>query len=208
MMDMPGARGTTDQRLLKGARARAEIARRAAEVASIEGLTGLSLGRLAADLGISKSGVATLFGSKEKLQLAAVSSAREVFLERVVRPALREPAGIPRLRALVDRWFGYIAESPFPGGCFRCAVLTEFDSRPGPVRDALSKDRADLLDLLCTVIRRAQERDGALPGRDPYAVAFELDAVVGAANTGLRLGDDRALPAARELVDSLLTEQF
>ncbi|GAB2538211.1 TetR/AcrR family transcriptional regulator [Nocardia heshunensis] len=199
----PGEQEISDQRLLKGARARATIARHAAEVASVEGLTGLSLGRLAGDLGVSKSGVATLFGTKEKLQLAAVQSAREMFIDIVIRPAYDRERGMPRLRAIVENWFVYIGEPMLPGGCFRGQSVPEFDSRPGPVRDALAADRDDWFSVLEKEIGRAQEQ-GYLPGADPHAVAFQLDAIVSAANTATRMGDETALTLARTLVDSLL----
>ncbi|MEV6772023.1 TetR/AcrR family transcriptional regulator [Nocardia sp. NPDC051030] len=193
----------SDQRLLKGARARAAIARHAADVASAEGLTGLSLGRLAGDLGVSKSGVATLFGTKENLQLAAVQSAREVFIEHVVTPAFTEARGMPRLRAFIDHWFDYIGEPVFPGGCFRVAGVVEFDSRPGPVRDALAADRADWFAVLEKEIGRAQEQ-GFLTGQDPHTLAFQLDAIVGAANTAVRMGDPGAIATARGIVYALI----
>ncbi|HEY9312236.1 TetR/AcrR family transcriptional regulator [Williamsia sp.] len=194
---------TSDQRLVKGARARATIARHAADVASVEGLTGLSLGRLAADLGLSKSGVATLFGTKENLQLAAVQSARDVFIEHVVKPAFAEPGGMPRLKGFVDNWFAYIEEPVLAGGCFRVATTVEFDSRTGPVRDAVDADRRDWFALLEKEIRRAQGQ-GHLETRDAHTVAFALDAIVAAANTGARMGDQSAIPTARAIVDGLL----
>ncbi|MFD1811173.1 TetR/AcrR family transcriptional regulator [Rhodococcus gannanensis] len=196
---------TTDQRLIKGARARATIARHAADVASTEGLTGLSLGRLAADLGLSKSGVATLFGSKENLQLAAVQSAREVFVERVVRPALAAGPGVDRVRALVDEWLEYVREPVFPGGCFRSATIAEFDSRPGAIRDALIADRADWLGLLSREIARAQA-DSDSSARDPDGVAFEIDAVLVATNTALQLGDSDAIERSRGVVEWILAD--
>ncbi|WP_433560374.1 TetR/AcrR family transcriptional regulator [Nocardia sp. CA-151230] len=199
----PSEQEISDQRRLKGARARATIARHAADVASVEGLTGLSLGRLAGDLGVSKSGVATLFGTKENLQLAAVESAREVFIEHVVRPALSADRGMPRLRAIIDHWFDYVGEPLLPGGCFRGASVPEFDSRPGPVRDALAADRDDWFAVLEKEIGRAQEQ-GYLAGLDPHAVAFQLDAVVAAANTAARMGDGTALHTARAIIDGLL----
>ncbi|MEC3917323.1 TetR/AcrR family transcriptional regulator [Nocardia sp. CDC160] len=199
----PAEQEISDQRLLKGARARATIARHAAEVASVEGLTGLSLGRLAGDLGVSKSGVATLFGTKEKLQLAAVQSAREMFIDIVIRPAYAHEGGMPRLRAIVENWFAYIGEPMLPGGCFRGQSVPEFDSRPGPVRDALVADRDEWFAVLEKEIARAQEQ-GYMSGLDPHTVAFQLDAIVSAANTAARMGDESALDLARTIVDGLL----
>lgn len=193
----------TDQRLVKGARSRAAIARRAADVASVEGLAGVSLGRLATDLGISKSGIATLFKTKEALQLAAVRAGRDVFVEQIITPALAVPRGLPRVRALVDRWLGYITDPVFPGGCFRAAVLAEFDSRPGPVRDAVAADHADWMTFLTGEIHKAQEL-GELTGRNAAALAFEIDAIVGAANTARQLGDDERVLIARRIVEDLL----
>ncbi|MFI1916430.1 TetR/AcrR family transcriptional regulator [Nocardia sp. NPDC020380] len=198
----PAEQQISDQRLLKGARARAAIARHAADVASVEGLNGLSLGRLAVDLGVSKSGVATLFGTKENLQLAAVQSAREVFIDHVVRPALSEPKGMPRLRAILEHWFDYIGAPVMPGGCFRGQCVTEFDSRPGPVRDALAADRDDWFAVLEKEIRRAQEQ-GFLTGHDPHALAFQLEAVIAAANSAARMDDTTAIPTARAIIDGL-----
>lgn len=194
---------STDQRLVKGARSRAAIARRAADVASVEGLEGVSLGRLASDLGISKSGIATLFKTKEALQLAAVRAGRDVFVEQIVTPALAVPRGLPRVRALVERWLGYITDPVFPGGCFRAAVLTEFDSRPGPVRDAVAADHEDWMTFLTGEIGKAQEL-GALTGRDAAALAFEIDAIVGAANTARQLGDHERVSTARRILEGLL----
>ncbi|WP_280262440.1 TetR/AcrR family transcriptional regulator [Nocardia abscessus] len=193
----------TDQRLAKGARARASIARRAADVASVEGLDGLSIGRLATDLGLSKSGIATLFGSKESLQLAAVKCARQVFIDEVITPSRGEPAGLPRLRALVERWFGQVAHPAFPGGCFRVATLAEFDSKPGPVRDAIAQDRRDWLAFLVEEIRHAQDQ-GHFGARSADAVAFQLDAVIAAAHTARQMGDERGVATARAIIDELL----
>lgn len=194
---------TTDQRLVKGARSRAVIARHAADVASVEGLAGVSIGRLAGDLGISKSGIATLFKTKEALQLAAIRAGREVFVEQIITPSLREPRGSARVRALIDRWLAYITDPVFPGGCFRATVLAEFDSRPGPVRDAVAGDHDDWMEFLAAEIRKAQEM-GELAERDAEALAFEIDAIVGAANIARQLGDEARVATARQIVDRLL----
>ncbi|WP_188830441.1 TetR/AcrR family transcriptional regulator [Nocardia camponoti] len=194
-----------DQRLAKGARARATIARRAAELASVDGLEGLSIGKLATDLGVSKSGIATLFGSKEALQLAAVQTGRDVFIERVIVPALGVPRGMERLRALMERWFAHIDESPFPGGCFREATLSEFSSRPGAVRDAIVADHDDWLAFLTGEVRKAQEL-GALVDTDADLLVFELDALFAAANIARQIDDSARVAAARKIVAKLLAE--
>lgn len=193
-----------DLRLVRGDRSRKAITRHAVDVASLEGLSGLSMGRLATDLGLSKSGVATLFGTKEKLQLATVEAAREAFLDEVVRPVLTTSRGAERLRSLTERWIAYASTPLFPGGCFWAANLPDFDSRPGPVRDALARQRRDWLDLLAGEFRHAV---GArqIPGADAELAAFQIDAVLLATNTALRLGDAGAPDMARRVVDGFLT---
>ncbi|MBT2365562.1 TetR/AcrR family transcriptional regulator [Streptomyces sp. ISL-10] len=196
--------GTTDRRLLRGARARRGIARHAADVASLEGLNGLSIGRLATDLGLSKSGIQTLFGTKEKLQTAAVESAREAFLDAVVRPASSAPRGVARFRALTEHWVAY-AEAPlFPGGCFWTANLADFDSRPGAVRDALFGHHQDWLAALAGELREAV-RNGEIADLDADLAAFQIDAVLGSANIALRIGDNEAVHKARRVIDGFLT---
>jgi AcrR family transcriptional regulator len=194
----------TDQRLLRGARTRQAVVRRAVDVASLDGLDGLSLGRLATDLGLSKSGIQTLFGSKERLQLAAVEMAREMFRETVVRPTSGIPRGARRLRALVEHWIAY-AETPlFAGGCFRVANLATFDSRPGRIRDALLRDQQEWLGLIAGELRAAVDA-GEIADVDVDLVAFQVDAVLCAANTALRLGDSAAVDKVRRVVEALLT---
>ena len=196
----PGAgEATTDQRRLRGARSRQAIARHAVDVASVQGLDRLSLGRLATDIGLSKSGIQTLFGTKEALQLAAIAAAQEAFIDAVVRPASSAPHGAPRVRALVDHWIAYVEMPLFPGGCFWAANLPEFDSRPGPVRDALQRQRQDWVSLLAEETRSAE-----IPDQDADLAAFQIDAVLTAANTSLRLGDSAAVDKARRVVDGLL----
>lgn len=194
-----------DGRRVRGDRTRRQVAARAAEVASRDGLSGVSLDRLARELGISKSGVAAAFGTKQDLQVATVRAATEILTEHVVAPALAEPSGQARLRALIEGWFSYVEDRVFPGGCFMAAVLPEFDSRPGPVRDELLKARAAWLDLLAGEIAAMQESgdlDDALP---PDAVAFEVDAVLAAANLDRNLSDrPSALAQARKVLRARL----
>lgn len=194
---------TSDRRVLRGARSRRTIVRRAVDVASLEGLDGLSIGRLATDLGISKSGVQTLFGTKENLQVAAVDCAREVFEDAVVRPARAEPRGAARVRALVERWIEYASAPLFPGGCFWAANLAGFDSRPGPVRDALFQCQYGWRGLIAAELHHAVVTQEIAP-LDADLAAFQLDAVLIAANTALRLGDEEVVDKVRLVAEGFL----
>ncbi|MBO8200976.1 TetR/AcrR family transcriptional regulator [Streptomyces smyrnaeus] len=192
-----------DQRLVRGARTRRKIARHGVDVASLEGLNGLSIGRLAADLGVSKSGIQTLFKTKENLQLAVAESAREEFTEVVIRPAQTTQPGIARLRALTERWISYIEAPLFAGGCFWAASLPDFDSRPGQVRDALLLHRRTWLALLAGELRRAVDT-GEIAQLDVDLTVFQIDAVLNAANTALRVGESDAVSMVRRVVDGFL----
>ncbi|WP_280252764.1 TetR/AcrR family transcriptional regulator [Nocardia abscessus] len=193
----------TDKRLLRGARTRATVLRQAVDVASLDGLEGLSFGRLAADTGLSKAGIQTLFRTKEALQLAAVDHARDRFVAAVVEPARSEPHGVARLRALIEHWMVY-AETPlFAGGCFRVATMAEYDSKPGPVHDALFRDQRDWVRLLAQELRAAATA-GEIAELDADLAAFQIDAVLCATNTALRLGDPEAADRARRIVEGFL----
>jgi AcrR family transcriptional regulator len=192
-----------DRRLLRGAQSRRTIARHAVDVASLDGLDGLSFGRLAADLGVSKGGIQTLFGTKENLQVAVAEAAREAFEEAVTRPARTQPPGAARLRVLVDRWITYAEEPLFPGGCFWAANLPVFDSQPGPVRDTLARQQRAWRGLIAAELRHAVG-PGEIAASDAGQLAFQIDAVLTATNTALRLGDDSAVDTARRIINPLL----
>ena len=168
----------------KGERTRAAILERAVDLATVEGLEGLTIGRLATDLGMSKSGLFAHFGSKKDLQLATVAAAAERFAARVIAPALSAPDGGPRLRAMAEHYFDYL--ETFPGGCFWGATASEFDDRPGPVRDAI----ASTMDLWMAELVRQSKAAGI---DDPERYAFELYAVVMGANSRFRLSGDRGV---------------
>ena len=187
-------RVSEDRRLLRGAQSRQAVVRHGVDLASLDGLDGLSFGRLAGDLGISKSGIQTLFSTKEQLQLAVAEAARTAFVDAVIAPTEGHPDGPVRLRALVGRWLAYAEEPLFPGGCFWAANLPVFDSRPGPVRDALVRHQRAWRQLLATQFGHA--------GAD--LAAFQLDAVLMAANTALRLDDHSAAPRVHDVLDTLL----
>lgn len=197
------AEETTDRRLLRGAQSRRAVTRRAVDIASLDGLDGLSFGRLAEELGISKAGIQTLFRTKEGLQLATAEAARDVFVEAVVRPALQFPVGVARLRALVDRWIDYAVRPLFPGGCFWGATLPEFDSHPGPVHDVLQRQQQAWHATLVTQFRHAVAR-GEIADIDPESAAFHVSALLNAVNLAVRLGDDDRIAMARHVIDGLL----
>ncbi len=184
---MAGVRG--DGRLIRGEQTRRAILDRAVDVATVEGLEGLSLGRLATDLGTSKSGVFAHFGSKEELQIATVERAAEIFRDRVVRPAMKAPIGIRRVWRLSDAWLDY-QRATFSGGCFWHAAAAEFDARPGRVRDTVAGYKRDWMRLYEASIEEALQWGELDPGVDVRQLAFELEAFVAAANSAARLYDD------------------
>src|SRR5689334_2680839 len=149
----------------KGEQTRAAILERAVDLASAEGLDGLTIGRLATELGMSKSGLFAHFGSKQELQLATVEAAARRFATTVIEPALSAPDGAPRLRALGENYLEHL--DLYTGGCFWAATSIEFDDRPGPVRDAI----AAALDGWLGELARQARIAGA---EDPDRVAFEL----------------------------------
>jgi AcrR family transcriptional regulator len=177
------------------------VATRAAAVASVDGLTGMTLSTLASALALSKSSIQAAYRTKEELQLAAIAAATDVFVTAVVFPAQKHPEGLPRLLGLIDAWLGYVERRVFPGGCFMVATLAEFDSRPGPVRDALATARHRWLALLEHQIVIAQAA-GDVPASPAGAmVAFEVDALLTAANVSRNLTDDtKPLAEARTLI--------
>ena len=187
----------TDQ----AARTRRDILALAVDIASAEGLEGLSIGRLASDLRMSKTGIFAHFGSKEQLQLATVETARQIFLEKVAQPALASPRGLPRLRAMLESWLGYVERIVFRGGCFFAAASAEFDSRPGAVRDRIALLTKVWMVALQEEIAFAQSRKEVRPSADPAQLAFELHAYVQEANWAFKLFNDKsAFPRARRAI--------
>ncbi|MEH1125369.1 TetR/AcrR family transcriptional regulator [Micromonospora sp. CPCC 206061] len=160
---------------------------------TLQGL--LTIGRLATDLGVSKSGLFGYFGSKEELQLATIRIATGVYLDEVIQPALAVPPGRARVRQLCENWLSYSQRRVFPGGCFFFAVTAEFDARPGRVRDAVAGASQDWTRLMARTIEDARQL-GELPGdTDADQLAFELIAFLETANAISLLHDD---PSAYE----------
>lgn len=158
----------------EAAKTRDAIVDRAVEVASQEGLEGLTIGRLAGDLDMSKAGLIGHFGSKERLQLAAFDAAAQVFKREVWDPVEGRAPGLTRLRGICDRWIAYLERPVFPGGCFFAAAATEFDDRGGEVRDVIARQNARWRKVLRLEIQTAVE-NGELPkDTDAEQLAFEL----------------------------------
>ena len=190
---------------MKGQRTRASILQRAVDLASVEGLEGLTIGRLAEELGMSKSGLFAHFGSKEELQLAAIESAGERFIDTVMRPALAAPRGYARLVAICNSWLDYVRRRVFPGGCFFAAASFEFDGRPGVVRDAVKRQMDDWFAALERAIRMAKDERHLDADVDPAQLAFELNALFFGANFAYNLRhDDEAFARARRAIEQRL----
>ena len=178
------AQAQLDGRRVRGDESRRVILAQAIDTASVDGLEGLTMGRLAEASGHSKSGVATLFGSKEQLQLATIGAAREVFVDWVIAPArAHAERGLARVCALISYWLAYSDDRVFRGGCFFAATSVEFDARPGAVRDAVVAATTGWEDYLTASIERAMDA-GELPELgDARQLTFELVSFLEAANT-------------------------
>jgi AcrR family transcriptional regulator len=191
----------TDGRLARGERTRRSVLDAAVAMASVEGLEGLSLARLALTLGVSKSGLFTHWPDKQHLQLAIVEHASRMWAEHIITPALAQPAGVRRLWALHANRLAFYESGTLPGGCFFATVEHEFDDWPGPVRDAIAGILHDWLALLAGVAARAVELDELRPETDPEQLAFEIQALGESVVTHMRLlPDGRALRHARRAV--------
>lgn len=155
----------------KGETTRQAILDRAADLARTLGLGGLTIGRLAEELELSKSGLFAHFGSKEALDVAIIEHAREQFIADVIAPALKAPRGEPRLRAMHTRWNAW---GDREGGCLFAALAVELDDRPGPARDAIAAVLRDWLDTLATAAKIAIDEGHFRKDVDPHQVAFEM----------------------------------
>jgi AcrR family transcriptional regulator len=184
----------------KGEATREAILDAAGKLAGHVGLGGMTIGSLAADTGLSKSGLYAHFRSKESLQIQVLEHTRARFVAQVVAPALTAPRGEPRVRAIFENWLRWDAQ---PGGCLFVAASSELDDQPGPVRDRLVRDQRDWLDTLAEVFRTGVA-EGELDG-DPEQFAFDLDGVMLSCHmSGRLLGDEAAEARARRAFESLL----
>lgn len=179
-----------DGRVERGNRTRQLVLRRTVDIASVEGLEALTVGRLAAELQLSKSGVFALFGSKQELQLATVREAARIYTEKVIRPAAEVPAGIGRLWRLCELWLEYSRGRVFPGGCFFYEVIAEFDARSGPVHDAVVGAQRDWTALVERTAAEARDRGELRADTDIPQLAFEIVALMETSNAVSVLHDE------------------
>jgi AcrR family transcriptional regulator len=190
----------------KGQASRATILHTAAKLATTRGLDGLSIGDLAAEVGMSKSGLYAHFKSKEELELATIETAAAIFDHEVLQPAARAHPGTERLRALVDAFLSHLERRVFPGGCFFASAASELDTRPGPARDRVVQVLAQWQSLLRQCILDAQASEEIDPNAEVTQTVFEIQAMLLAGNYQFVMTNDPVrLSQARKGVDHVLT---
>jgi AcrR family transcriptional regulator len=189
----------------KGELTRQAVLEHATRMASQVGLEGLTIGRLAEDLDLSKSGLFAHFKSKEALQIQVIEFARERFVEAVLRPAVKATRGEPRVRALIDRWLDWSRASSRAAGCIFVALAVELDDRPGPARDRLVQTQKDWLEFLATAFRIGIDEGHFREDADADQFAHDLYGVMLAHHHASRLlNDPRARGRAYRSLEALL----
>ena len=188
-----------------GERSRRTILDAAAKLATVDGLEGLSIGRLANHIGMSKSGLYAHFGSKEDLQLAAIETASAIFDAEVIAPAEQKTTPLEKIETLCEQFLSHVERRVFPGGCFFASAAAEFDTHPGPVRERIAEFQRGWTDLLVQLVRDAQAA-GQLRTEDPDQLVFELNGYLIMANMAFLLyGSNQPIDRAREAVAARLT---
>lgn len=188
-----------------GERSRRTILDAAAKLATVEGLEGLSIGRLAEHIGMSKSGLYAHFGSKEELQLAAIETADAIFDVEVVAPAEQEATPLAKVEVLCEKFLSHIERGVFPGGCFFASAAAEFDTHPGPVRERISEFQLGWTDRLVELVREAQAEGELSAEEDPDQLVFELNGYLLMANMAFLLyGSSQPIERARQAVAARL----
>ena len=190
----------------KGAETRRAILDHALEVATKEGLEGLTIGRLAQDLQLSKSGLFAHFRGKEELLLQVLETARARFIEQVVKPGLAAPRGEPRVRALFESWLAWERSTALPWGCPFVAAAVELDDRPGPARDYVVQSQKDWLDVIANSVRAGVREGHFRPDFDADQFAYEFHGIMlSFHHTARLLQDPSAEKRVRPAFESLLT---
>lgn len=170
----------------------------AVRLASVEGLGGLSIGRLAQQVGVSKSGLYAHFRSKRRLQLDVIRQARAIFEREVVAPAFEAPEGVARLEALCEAYLSYVERRVFPGGCFFAGMMAEYDAQSGSPHDEAAADQREWVGLLEAIAHDAQARGELDADADIPQLIFDLTAAVEHANYySVLFGDTAVVGRAR-----------
>jgi AcrR family transcriptional regulator len=189
----------------KGEETRNQILEEALKRASVEGLEGLSIGSLATDLGLSKSGLFAHFKSKENLQLAVLDANEQHFIANVIKPALKVERGEPRLRALLERWLDWTHHSGPPGGCVFVVAAVEYDDRPGPQHDRVQSAQREWIATMTRAIEIAVEEGHLSSDLDCSQLAYELQSLMLGSNYyGRLLSDPDTLSRVRQAIDTRL----
>jgi AcrR family transcriptional regulator len=199
--------GTIRRQRSDGERSRAAILREAAKLSTVEGINGLSIGRLADAVGMSKSGLFAHFGSKEELQLATIETARSIFNEVVLEPSLSAPTALERLHLLIDNFLKHVENKVYPGGCFYVSVGAELGAQRGPVRDASIALSGEWMQLIVQTISEAQAEGDIDPTEDPIQLAFELTGFLLLGNAQfVVMQESTPIDRARRAVDRRLAQ--
>jgi AcrR family transcriptional regulator len=175
----------------RGLRTREAILARAVNIASVQGLDGLTVGSLASQLRMSKSGLFAHFGSKEDLQLATVEVARQIFIEKVTKPAITASKGMPRLWGLINQWLILVEKRVFSGGCFFSAASFEFDSKRGVVRDRIAAIMREWIDFIIRAVELTQKAGHIDAKVNPTRLAYEIHGIAMGAHWAHQLLDDK-----------------
>jgi AcrR family transcriptional regulator len=190
----------------KGERTRAAILDAALRIVSKAGLDGLTIGTLADATGMSKSGLFAHFGSREELLLAVLAHGQAQFTEVVFQPAMAKARGLPRLKAMFTHWLDWTESAELPGGCPMIGGASEFDDKPGPVRDMLAGGQRTWIDTLKRTVRQAIEEGQMSGDTDPEQIAFEMFGIALVVHHHRRLlGYPKARTRALAALDKLLT---
>lgn len=193
---------------MKGEQTKSLILESALKLVSVEGLGAISIGRLAKSVGLSKSGLFAHFNSKDALQEEVLERASNEFVASVVRPALKKPRGLPRLRAMFDNWLRWASSGRLPGGCIFVGAAVELDDKPGPLRDFLVKTQKDWIATLAKATRLAAEEGHMSKARSSEQIAFELYGIMMSYHLYKRLlGDRQARAKANAACDRLLSSE-
>jgi AcrR family transcriptional regulator len=191
----------------KGERTRAAILDAALRIVSKAGLDGLTIGTLADATGMSKSGLFAHFGSREELLLAVLAHGQAEFTEVVFQPAMAKARGLPRLKAMFTNWLDWTESADLPGGCPMIGGATEFDDKPGPVRDMLAGGQRTWIETLKRTVRQAIEEKQLPPDTDPEQIAFEMFGIALVVHHHRRLlGYPKARARALAALDKLISK--